>query len=101
VTLVVRHPNRRSFFFALPQVALTAACAFGAAHSAPPAPTDAPSTGITPGGLQPTEPPATQEPEATPRRALPLPTPGESEWLWLEEWLKFISLTHKRVSSGC
>ena len=80
---------------------LTAACAFGAAHSAPPAPTGTPSTGITPGGLHPTEPLATQEPEATPRRALPLPTPVESERLWLEEWLDFISLTHQRVSSGC
>jgi hypothetical protein len=100
----MRLPNRRSLFFALPQVAFTAACAFGVARSSTPTPTEPTSPRATASRPLPTEAPATptvQEPTAAPRRALPLPTPMESERLWLEEWLDLISLTHRRVTSGC
>ena len=98
---MLRQPNRRSFFFALPQVALTAACAFGAAHGSPTGPADGPPAGAARDGLHPTEPPAARGAEAAPGRALPLPTPVESDRLWLDEWLNFVSLTYRRVSSGC
>ena len=102
--LVVKLPNRRSLFFALPQVVLTAACAFGAARGSTPAPTGSGSPDPTASRLPPAEAPAippTQEPAATSRRVLPLPTPMESERLWLEQWLKLISLPRPTVTSGC
>jgi hypothetical protein len=95
--------NRRSFLVAIPQVALTAACAFGAARVSTSTPTDAKSHGDT--GSEPQPPdadlPATHEQEAAPRRVQPLPMPQEDDRSWLQEWLDLISLTGRQASSGC
>ena len=101
MTLILRQPNRRSLFFALPQVALSAACAFAAVRVASPAPSDKTPTVVATRDSRQTDPAAAGGPEATPRRALPLPTPIESEQLWLDQWLNFVSLTNRRVVSGC
>ena len=101
MTLILRQPNRRSLFFALPQVALSAACAFAALRVSSPAPSDRPPAAVATRDSQPPEPAAARGPEVTPRRALPLPTPIESEQLWLDQWLNFVSLTSRKVVSGC
>ena len=101
MTLILRQPNRRSLFFALPQVALSAGCAFVALRISSPAPPDRTPVVVATRDSQPTEPTAAREPQAAPRRALPLPTPIESEQLWLDQWLNFVSLTNQKVISGC
>jgi len=104
VSVVVRLARRRWFLFAVPQAALTAACALGAARGSPPAPTDTPSPLAPASRPHPTEErarPTEAAPAAAPRRVLPLPTPREDERLWLDQWLDLISLTGRGVTSGC
>ncbi|HET7768819.1 MAG TPA: hypothetical protein VFN74_08570 [Chloroflexota bacterium] len=101
MTLILRQPNRRSLFFALPQVALSAACAIVAVRTSSPAPSDRPPAVVATHDSHPPEPVTSRGPEATPRRALPLPTPIESEQLWLDQWLNFVSMTNRKVISGC
>jgi hypothetical protein len=98
---VVARTNRRLFLLALPQgaVALTAACASGAARGAAPRPADVVPVGATGSETPSPDEPATHGPTATPRLVRPLPTMDDAALR--QQWRDLMALPSAPGAVGC